>query len=440
MNQTQLTELLQGALTELDVAGGGQVAIHDGREVVSAAAGIANAKGQLPVVDQTLFQIGSTTKIYNAVLLMQLVESGEVDLDQPVAAYLDVRISPEAREDVITPRHLLSMTSGIDNGPYHDTGRNDDAVEKYLSCLADIPMVHEPGHGYGYTNASSDIAGRITELKRGKSWDDVLTEHLIGPLALEHTDALQERILQHPVAVGHTGTRSEPSPLPFWALYRGHAPAGATLCASASDLTRLGQTLLGDGNGVLSAESLAQMHTKQVDTPTRFMAHGWCLGPYYKVWDGVEIYGHSGTNMGGSSTLLWIPSKGMSIAVTCNEPPNGYPLAELCFREILAEQGIQMPDKAKPTDPESGIDSLPGMYTAHGVEIEISQIDERTLHAHKESRQFPGFEQTLDSDLHPLGDGRYLVEDAAFSGGRDWDIAFWDKHLTDGVFTLRKEK
>ena len=109
MNQGELDELLNTGLRETDNAAGGQVAFLQGDEVMSAAAGGANLTGNLPVVDETLFQIGSTTKVYNAVLLMQLVEEGEVDLDTPVAEYLVIQISPDNRQGDITPRHLLSI-------------------------------------------------------------------------------------------------------------------------------------------------------------------------------------------------------------------------------------------------------------------------------------------------------------------------------------------
>ena len=436
MNQQQLDELINTGLQETNNAAGGQVAYLAGDSVMCAAGGVANMTGNLPVVDETLFQIGSTTKIYNAVLLLQLVEAGDVDLDTPISAYLDIQISPDNRQSDITPRQLLSMSSGIDNGPYHDTGRNDDCLTKLLECLADMPMIHEPGKGYGYTNCSSDVAGRITEVKRGKSWDDVLLEQIIRPMSLTETDSLYERLVCHPLAVGHTGSREKPALLPFWGLYRGHAPAGSTVCASASDLVRFGRLFLNHVDGVLGADTVKQMMRKQVNTPTKFMAHGWCLGPYYKVWDGVEIWGHSGTNLGGSSTLLWIPEKDTAVAVTSNHATQGYPLAAFCFKEILGEFGIAMPVKFEPTATDEDISQYVGQYLAHQVTIHITQINEQTLHAKKVTRQFN--ETILESDLKPLGDGRFLVLDPIFSGNRDWDVAFWDDCLTDGVFTLKK--
>ena len=318
--------------------------------------------------------------------------------------------------------HVALHVPDEDLKPYLDLGWNDPPFTR--------------GKGYGYTNCSSDMAGRITEVIRGKSWDDVLLEQVIKPMSLTQTDSLYERLVCHPLAVGHTGTRDKPELLPFWGLYRGHAPAGSTVCASASDMVRFGSLFLNRVDGVLGADTIKLMMEKQVDTPTKFMAHGWCLGPYYKVWDGVEIWGHSGTNLGGSSTLLWIPEKDAAVAVTSNHATQGYPLAAFCFREILGEFGIEMPAKFEPVASDENISKHVGQYQAHQVTIDITQGDDETLHAKKTTRQFN--ETVIESDLKPLGNGRFLVLDPVFSGNRDWDVAFWDDCLTDGVFTLKK--
>ena len=122
--------------------------------------------------------------------------------------------------------------------------------------------------------------------------------------------------------------------------------------------------------------------------------------------------------------------------MTSNHATQGYPLAAFCFKEILGEFGIAMPVKFEPTATDEDISQYVGQYLAHQVTIHITKINEQTLHAKKVTRQFN--ETILESDLKPLGDGRFLVLDPIFSGNRDWDVAFWDDCLTDGVFTLKK--
>jgi CubicO group peptidase (beta-lactamase class C family) len=81
--------------------------------------GMANAELGLPMTAETVVQIGSTTKVLNAALIMSLVDDGTLDLDRPVKAYIpNLDLEDDDAERTITLRQLLSMTSGLDNGPY----------------------------------------------------------------------------------------------------------------------------------------------------------------------------------------------------------------------------------------------------------------------------------------------------------------------------------
>ncbi|SEN57030.1 serine hydrolase domain-containing protein, partial [Nonomuraea pusilla] len=146
---------------------GAQVAVVSGGDVRVCSTGLANAALGIPVTDDTLFQIGSTTKVYTAALVMQLADAGQVDIDAPVSNYL-----PEHHFGAITPRQLMAMTSGLDNGPYADTGRGDDCVAAYVRLIRDIPAIHQPGAGFGYTNASTIVSGLLVERITGQCWDD----------------------------------------------------------------------------------------------------------------------------------------------------------------------------------------------------------------------------------------------------------------------------
>src|SRR5579884_2441431 len=92
-----LTELAAKTAAKLGVVGA-QVAVWDGRTLVEAATGMANIAAEMPVSTHTLFQIGSTTKLYAAALTMLLVEEGLADIDEPVVSYLpDFRLAdPQA--------------------------------------------------------------------------------------------------------------------------------------------------------------------------------------------------------------------------------------------------------------------------------------------------------------------------------------------------------
>ena len=161
-----------------------------------------------------------------------------------------------------------------------------------------------------------------------------------------------------------------------------------------------------------------------------------------KRWGGEVIYGHSGTNTGGSSLLLWCPSKGVAAATISNVPSQGYPLADTVFDTLFPEVfGIDKPETPKPdsvTPVEVDLERYVGRFEAVGSRFSFS-VEEGRLIARSEGGA------ALESELIPLGDDRFLPRDPAMGGNRGWDVAFWGDdgngratHYLNGVFAMRR--
>ena len=444
-----LQQLLDESAESLGIVGA-QLAVFDGEAVHEFATGLAIRERNLAVTPDTLFQIGSTTKVFNAAVVMALVDEGTLDLDEPVASYLGgAPLTSDVPPVDMTLRQLLSMSSGLDNGPYTDHGRGDDALGRYVASLAELPAIFEPGTAYGYSNAGTAVAGYAAQRVMGRNWETLLAERILEPLGLEHSATFPEDLLYHPVALGYSPTPSNPEGerVARWGLPRSIAPAGATLCCSAGDLVRFaGMFLRGgrsaDGRQVLSEEAVETMHTPEIDMPTRIMAHRWCTGPYWKRWGGDAIYGHSGTNSGGSSLLLWCPSKGVAAATIANVPSQGYPLADKVFDTLFPEVfGIDKPQTPKPdtvTPQEVELERYVGRFEAFGSRFSF-RVDANRLMARSE------IGGALESELIPLGGDRFLPRNPAMGGNRGWDVAFWGDdgngratHYLNGVFAMRR--
>ncbi|MER5621192.1 serine hydrolase domain-containing protein [Streptosporangium sp. NPDC002544] len=414
-----MNELLAETTARLGVTGAQLAMVVDG-ELTEAVTGVANAELGTPVTLDTLFQIGSTTKLHTAALVLGLADAGLVGLDRPVLDHL-----PELRipgGEAITPRHLLSMTSGLDNGPYADTGRGDDCVARYAELLAEIPLAFAPGTGFGYSNASTTVSGLLVERLTGLTWDDALQQRLAGPAGLAHTVSLPEELPYHRLAVGHDVGGGVVRP---WGFSRGLGPSGSTLCSTAADLARFGQVMLeygaaADGTRVLSREAVETMQTPHVEVEARWFAEQWCAGPYRKVWDGVAVYGHGGTNLGGSSTLVWIPERNATMAVTVNTPSQGYPFADVVFAAVCTEVlGLTVPVRSAP-EPGLSVDAAlyTGVYETHDTRYEVRErADGIAVTA------LSGGE-SLTCDLFPLGGHRFWPADDRLGGMHRWDVAF----------------
>ncbi|GII93813.1 serine hydrolase domain-containing protein [Sinosporangium siamense] len=408
-----LPTLLAETAKRLGVTGA-QAAYSVGGELHRAATGVADAHGS-PVADHTLFQIGSTTKLHTAVLILGLVDEGLIDLDRPVTEHLpELELGEPEWTKALTPRHLLSMSSGIDNGPYDDTATTAEAVRS----VAGYPFAFEPGTGFGYSNTSTNVSGLLIERVTGLPWHEALQRRLCGPAGLTDTVSELDELVYRHVALGHTREGEIVRP---WTFARGAAPAGSTLCGTAGDQVKFARMLLGGGAPVLSAEAVATLHTPQVDVPCTWFAEKWCAGPYLKIWDGVRVYGHGGTNLAGSSTVVWIPEHDAAMAVTVNTPSRGYPFADAVFEAICAEVlGITKPGPPEPGPAAAVAD--PGLYTgvyeAYGLRYEVTAPEGRLLIA------MTAQGETLTSELLPLGGHRFLPADERIGGYHGWDVAF----------------
>jgi len=217
-------------------------------------------------------------------------------------------------------------------------------------------------------------------------------------------------------------------------------------------LIKLARMLLNGGKSaeglpVISEASVEIMHRPQVKLPTRAVADEWCLGPFLRRWSNYLVFGHSGTNLSGSSTLLWCPQKNVAIAAVVNVPDQGYPLADAIFDVVFPEVfGIDKPGATTPanaTRVETDVRPYAGRFEAFGMTYTFA-LDGSELTLTSNTVHTPELNVT-GSKLIPMGDGRFLPCDLRVSGNRNWDIAFWGSdangrptHLLQGVFPLRR--
>src|SRR3954466_9572919 len=169
--QGWLDEHVASLLEKYDVPGAAWAVLHDG-EVVDGAAGVLSKATGVEATADSVFQIGSVTKLWTSSLVMQLVDEGQVDLDALVRTYLpEFRLADEDAAAAITVRHLLTHTAGFEGDIFTDTGVGDDCVEKLVTLLRDVPQLFPPGSMWSYNNAGFTVLGRLVEVLREKPYD-----------------------------------------------------------------------------------------------------------------------------------------------------------------------------------------------------------------------------------------------------------------------------
>jgi dipeptidyl aminopeptidase/acylaminoacyl peptidase/CubicO group peptidase (beta-lactamase class C family) len=355
-------------------------------ELVVASYGLLNIDTRQPVTADSIFQIGSITKVWTATVVMQLVDEGLADLDAPVVEVLpELRLADPDVTKHVTLRHLLNHTSGIDGDVFTDTGRGDDCIERYVALLGEQTQNHPLGATWSYCNAGFSVLGRVIEVLTGQTWDQALRERLFTPLQMQHAITLPEEALLHASAIGHVTQDGVKSTAPVWQLPRSIGPAGL-VTANAADVLAFARMHLSGGVGpggtrVLSEESATAMADHQADLPDKYsLGDSWGLGWIRFGWDGQRVYGHDGNTIGQSAFLRVLPSPatGGGIAVTMLTNNDGSrDLYEELYREVFAElAGVEMPHPLSPPqppldDPAGAIAPYVGRYQRAGVNMDV---------------------------------------------------------------------
>jgi CubicO group peptidase (beta-lactamase class C family) len=372
---TSLQQLLDEARAAHGVPGA-SLAILRGGEIDAAASGLLNLDTGVEATTDSLFQIGSITKVWTTTVVMALVEEGLVELDAPLRRYLPAfAVAADGVADRVTIRHLLTHSSGVDGDNFSDTGRGDDALEKYVATCAALRQVHPVGATMSYCNTGFTLLGRVIEVVTGQVWDAVMRERLFEPLGLTHTATLPEDVLRFRAAIGHIQPAGEVVVAPMWGLPRTAGPAGA-ICSTASEVVRFAQLHLEGGGDVLRPESVAAMQEPQVDVPSGGVgtsAKHWGLGWEMFEWGGRKVIGHDGGTIGQVAFLRVVPDAGVAVALLTN---GGSPMGLFrdVFAPLLAEAaGVDLPAELAPPATPLPVDATAyaGVYEREGASISV---------------------------------------------------------------------
>ena len=200
-------ETVDSYLTELEEAGkfSGVVLIaRDDSVVFERAYGMADKETGLPNTLDTRFNLGSITKGFTAVSILQLIEAGNLSLDDRLSQFLP-QFPPET-SDRITVRHLLEMTSGYGDyfaNPMYRENRDElDSVSDYLAFIRHLELQSEPGAQQRYSNAGYIILGGIVEAVTGSPYEDYVASHIFEPAGM--TNSVFDVETAQPTALGYT--------------------------------------------------------------------------------------------------------------------------------------------------------------------------------------------------------------------------------------------
>jgi len=384
---TEVRSVLEARLPQLlaehRVPGAAWGILHDD-QIVDGAAGLLNTATGVDATPDSLFQIGSITKLWTGTLVLQLVDEGRIDLDVPVRTYLpEFTLGDQDAAATITTRQLLNHTAGFEGDIFTDTGVGDDCLEKFVATLHDLPQLFPPGEQFSYNNAGYCVLGRLVEVLRGASYDECLRTHLIKPLGLTHAAVSPYEAILYRVAVGHL----DGEPAPIWSFARSNAPAGSLLSMRARDLLafarmHLRDGLAEDGTRVLAPGTAELMRRREVDLPyLGLMGTSWGLSfERFDTPDGALV-GHDGNTIGQAAYLRMVVEDGLAVTLLTNGG-DAMALYRDVFALVLGELGrVPLPELPTPPEHPEPVDArrFVGTYTSRVADLTLTQDDDGRL-------------------------------------------------------------
>lgn len=319
---------LPAALEGEGVAGASVAVVHEGQVLTERGYGYADtgADGGAPVLvdaQHTLFRVGSISKLVVATAIMQLVESGDVALDEPVADLIDFEL-PTQYEEPITLRHLLSHTAGFEDRLTGVILTSDDQVPTLAEAVSQDPpeQIFAPGTVPAYSNYGNALAGYVVEHVSGMDFAEYAQAHVFGPAGME-TATMAQPLPEHlepQMSAGREHLRS--ASMPFELI--GLPPAGS-MTAAAPDMSAFMLALLNDDGAsatpLLSPESLELMREPAFGQEhLGGLANGprTALGWHEQDRNGRQILGHGGDTHVFHAELQVYPETGTGIYVALN--------------------------------------------------------------------------------------------------------------------------
>jgi CubicO group peptidase (beta-lactamase class C family) len=324
----EIDAYLEGQMRHLSVPGAA-FAIVEGDQIVHMRGfGQARPGGEVPS-PQTPFVLGSVTKSFTALAVMQLVESGQVDLDAPVQRYLPwFQVADLEASAQITVRHLLNQTSGLPGLPgmtnLADFDSRPDAAERQARALATVALVHPVGTTFEYSNLNYNLLGLVVEAASGEAYTDYIQRHVFDPLEMSHSYTSQAAARQNGLAVGHRYWFAFPFAAPGLPLPQGSLPSGQ-LISSAEDMSHyliahLNGGRYGDAQ-VLPPERVAELHRPAIEATVMGIPAGeYAMGWFVEEYEGTPFVWHSGTLPDFFAFMALLPeqNKGFVLLVNAN--------------------------------------------------------------------------------------------------------------------------
>ncbi len=331
VNSDQILDYLEQVRYETGAPGISVAIALKGNIIFSGGVGNAELDNFTPATARTIHNIASISKTHAAVAVMQLVEQGKVNLDDPIQKY--VPYFPQKRWE-ITVRHILTHTSGIRHYRKDDFGEQRfkekihyDSLKTAIKIFKDDTLLFKPGTYWFYSSYASNLMQGIIEQVSGMGFEEYLRKYIWEPAVMLNTQFdVPERIVHNRGKGYIRNKKGLLVNIPYADV--SYKYAGGGVISTAEDLVRFGMAL--NHGRLLKPETLAMMYKVQVDPVMKFnpkgepkkQSHKQALSWFIRTdAQGRDFPSHTGTVKGCRSYLLNYPEEDLVVALIANIVP-----------------------------------------------------------------------------------------------------------------------
>jgi len=313
-DEAEIREILEERVDQYQKSVGIVVGLIDERGSRVVSYGKLAHGDSRPLDGNTLFEIGSVTKVFTTILLADSVERGELDLDDPIAKFLPGSVRVPAKDGKeITLRHLATHTSGLPRIPDNLVAADptnpyaEYTVDQLYTFLSGYELTREIGAVPVYSNLGVDLLGHVLALHAGVDYEALVSSRITQPLDMRDTVITRTPEQKERTAQGHSWRLT---PVPNWDFPA--LPGSGALLSTVNDLLKFLAANLGLAESPL-------LHAMRMTHSVRFESNG-DMAPMGLGWgisnhQGTEIIGHSGGTGGYRSFIGFNKEKRTGVAV-----------------------------------------------------------------------------------------------------------------------------
>lgn len=374
--------------------------VQDGETIYANGFGARDIEKGLPATADTLFGIGSITKSFVAISILQLAEQGKLDLDDPVSKHIPFELGDP--DEPIRIKHFLSHSPGFPNlatssillgrGLGNDIGVPMASAEDFFRFVngAKDEVIFEPDQHFFYNNAAWRMLGAIIQEVSGLPFHEYVTENVIRPLGMARsTMNTDELFADHnhltPYRQGPDGP--EPTNFPYANPADNHGfsflSAAGGISSSVNEMTHYLNMLINmgeyDGGNLVSRRAMRDMQTMRINEPDSYYGetgYGYGLG-IVPDFLGEKLVEHGGSIIVSTANMMFIPDKKIGVIMMGNSGGMNYAtIAESVLAILLGEN----PDDVVPVHGvHERMQQLLGSYeTYEGIQT-VDIVEERGM-------------------------------------------------------------